>query len=155
MINISIAQQSLMLQDKSRTFSFVISTSGFGIGNKEDSYQTPIGLHQVCDLIGLDEPIYTRFQDRVARGIFQPDTWDAMTDEDMILSRIIRLQGMVPGVNSGPGIDSFDRYIYIHGTHQENLLGTPASKGCIRMGNQDIIELCQAIKIGTLVNIER
>ena len=57
------------------------------------------------------------------------------------------------GKNKGEGIDSYKRYIYIHGTSEEGRLGTPASHGCIRMKNNEVIDLYKTIAIGTLVLI--
>ena len=70
-----------------------------------------------------------------------PQAWKSAGKSDRILSRILRLRGLERGRNLGPGVDSFHRYIYLHGTNQEQLLGRPASHGCIRMGNQDIVNL--------------
>ena len=79
------------------------------------------------------------------------DTTRSKTDD--VTSRVLWLSGLESGKNKGYTIDSFKRYIYIHGTSEEGLLGTPASHGCIRMKNKDIIELYEKIKIGTLVLI--
>jgi len=49
-------------------------------------------------------------------------------------------------VNAGPGIDSYDRSIYLHGTNQEQLLGEPASHGCIRLSNRDVMELYDLVE---------
>lgn len=76
-----------------------------------------------------------------------------MTEDNMVLTRILRLRGMEPGLNTGSGVDSFERYIYIHGTNREDLIGTPMSHGCVCMRNQDIIELFDEIKEGTIVYI--
>ncbi|MBD3307946.1 L,D-transpeptidase family protein, partial [candidate division KSB3 bacterium] len=64
------------------------------------------------------------------------------------------LQGMEPGVNKGKGIDSHARYIYIHGTPEEGLIGQPASHGCIRMDNRDVIDLFDQVNEGTFVEIQ-
>ena len=72
----------------------------------------------------------------------------------MILTRILRLRGLEPGINSGPGIDSWERYIYIHGTNHEELIGTPISHGCVCMRNRDIIELYDSIQEETIVVID-
>ena len=70
-----------------------------------------------------------------------PAKWRAGGDADLILSRIIWLDGLEPGINKGGTVDSRARYIYLHGTNQEQLLGTPASHGCVRMANRDIAAL--------------
>ena len=72
---------------------------------------------------------------------------------DDVTSRILWLEGLEKGLNKGAEIDSYKRYIYIHGTSEEGRLGTPASHGCIRMKNKEVIELYDKIKIGTLVLI--
>ena len=77
---------------------------------------------------------------RAVKGqILPPAAWRAGGGRDYVLTRILWLEGLEPGVNRGAGIDSRARYIYIHGTNQEQLLGTPASHGCIRMANADVI----------------
>ena len=75
--------------------------------------------------------------------------------DDVVQSRIIWLSGMEEGENKGPGVDSFDRYIYIHGTPEEWLLGEKASKGCIRMSNTDVIELFDLLEGGETVQINK
>ena len=64
------------------------------------------------------------------------------SDEDIISSRILWLEGLEEGKNKGENIDTYQRYIYIHGTNEEGMLGKKSSHGCIRMGNSDIIDLC-------------
>ena len=93
--------------------------------------------------IGGGAPAGQVFQSRRRlRRVLAPAHWQMPEGEDLILSRILRLAGLEPGLNQGAGIDSYDRYIYIHGTNHEQHLGTPASHGCIRMANRDIIKLC-------------
>jgi lipoprotein-anchoring transpeptidase ErfK/SrfK len=77
-----------------------------------------------------------------------------MTEENLILTRILRLDGLEPGINKGEKIDSYARYIYIHGTNREDLIGKPMSHGCICMRNNDIIELFDSVEEGTLVIID-
>ena len=79
------------------------------------------------------------------------DTTKSKTDD--VTSRVLWLEGLEYGINKGVGIDSFKRYIYIHGTSEEGRLGTPASHGCIRMKNKEVIELYKIIEVGTLVLI--
>ena len=97
--------------------------------------------------------MYTQFRSRIPNGIAPPDTWGEYLGKDLILSRIIRIAGCEPGINRGEGVDSYLRYIYIHGTHEEALLGTPASKGCIRMANDDIVSICKLPLHNMPVNI--
>jgi lipoprotein-anchoring transpeptidase ErfK/SrfK len=129
---------------------FRVSTSQFGIGNREGSYKTPPGLHRIAEKIGDGAPPKTIFSSRENTGV----VWtDGMDDENQILTRILRLQGLEPGVNAGPQIDSYDRYVYIHGTNREDLIGTPFSHGCVCMKNEDIITLYNMVEVGTYVYI--
>ncbi len=130
---------------------FGASTSRFGIGNKEGSYKTPRGLHRVIEKIGGDAPPRTIFSSRENTGVI----WtEGMEDENQVLTRILRLQGLEPGVNTGPQIDSYERYIYIHGTNKEDKIGTPFSHGCVCMRNDDIITLYNMVNVGTYVYID-
>ena len=134
--------------------SYIISSSQYGTGSEDGSNKTPLGLHRIKEKYGDDVPIGGRFIERVFYGkisaIYKDGTYSKMDD---VLSRILWLEGMEEGVNKGKGIDSYQRYIYIHGTSEEGKLGVPASHGCIRMKNQEIIDLYDQIKIGTLVLI--
>jgi hypothetical protein len=131
--------------------SYAISTSKYGIGNREGSYKTPAGIHRIAEKIGGTAPARTIFKDRKDTG----NVWSAeIEDEDnLILTRILRLEGLEPGINRGPSIDSYERYIYIHGTNKESCIGTPVSHGCICMKNDDIIELFNRVPEHTLVVI--
>lgn len=127
-----------------------VSTSRFGIGNKENSYMTPLGLHRIEEKIGDGAELYSIFRSRINTG----EICDMKTDEEnLILTRILRLRGLEEGVNVGEGIDSYDRYIYIHGTSREDLIGQPMSHGCVCMCNEDIINLYDLVEVGTLVYI--
>ena len=106
---------------------FDISTAAKGMGFAMDSYRTPTGRFRVAEKIGADETSGTIFKMRVPVGVWQPG--DA-TESDLVLSRILRLDGLEPA-----NANTLERYIYIHGTNHENQLGHPASHGCIRLGN--------------------
>jgi len=130
---------------------FEASTSQFGIGNREGSYKTPRGLHRIAEKIGGGAAPWTIFSSRENTGV----VWkDGMDGENQVLTRILRLQGLEPGVNAGPSIDSYERYIYIHGTNKEDLIGTPFSHGCVCMRNEDIMTLFDMVDVGTYVYIE-
>jgi UDP-N-acetylmuramate--alanine ligase len=148
---VCIKQQTLYYYKKSKqVLTFTISTSRYGIGNKEGSYKTPLGLHRIEGKIGEDATPWTIFKSRENTGVI----WlPGMDEENQILSRILRLRGLETGVNAGEGIDSYDRYIYIHGTNNEEKIGTPMSHGCICMKNDDIIKMFNIIEEGTLVYI--
>jgi hypothetical protein len=150
-ILVSVSAQKLYLVDRSgTTVPFTISTSRYGTGNTEGSFRTPLGLHRIIEKIGNNAPEMRIFRDRMNTGInWQP----GMNDENLILTRILRLEGCEEGINRGPGIDSLERCIYIHGTNHEELIGTPFSHGCICMNNRDIITLFNLVPEETLVSI--
>ena len=134
--------------------TYVISSSSYGVGNKAGSNKTPIGLHKVKQKFGEETPINGKMIGRVFYGdiaTIYTDNTKSKTDD--VCSRILWLVGLEEGLNKGEGIDSYNRYIYIHGTSEEGRLGKPASHGCIRMKNKEVIELYEKIKIGTLVLI--
>jgi hypothetical protein len=130
--------------------SYHISTSKYGIGNKAGSNRTPLGLHTISSKIGRGAPINTIFKNRRSTGRRARINAE---EGDHITSRILRLRGLEPGKNQGPGIDTFKRCIYIHGTPHEDMIGSPASHGCIRMRNADIIDLFEHVPRGILVKI--
>jgi len=149
---VDIARQRLSLLDAGAPLlSYIVSTSSFGIGNREGSQCTPPGVHRIIEKIGDGAPSGTIFRDRIDTGV----VWrPGITGDNMILTRILRLEGLQDGINRGPGIDTFERYIYIHGTNQEQLIGTPLSHGCVCMKNRDIIELFDNVMEGTIVIID-
>jgi lipoprotein-anchoring transpeptidase ErfK/SrfK len=128
-----------------------VSTSRFGLGNREGSYKTPRGLHRVAEKIGGEAAPWTVFSSRENTGV----VWtEGMDEENQVLTRILRLQGLEPGVNAGTSIDSYERYIYIHGTNREDMIGIPFSHGCVCMKNDDIIMLYDMLEVGTYVYID-
>ena len=134
--------------------TYVISSSSYGVGNKAGSNKTPIGLHKVKQKFGEKTPINGKMIGRVFYGniaTIYTDNTKSKTDD--VCSRILWLVGLEEELNKGEGIDSYNRYIYIHGTSEEGRLGKPASHGCIRMKNKEVIELYEKVKIGTLVLI--
>ncbi|MDR3012423.1 MAG: L,D-transpeptidase [Chitinispirillales bacterium] len=152
LIFVDIEKQTLAFYKKSEPMmNCAVSTSRFGIGNRENSYMTPLGLHYVEEKIGDGATPGTIFRSRENTGVI----WtEGMEGENQMLSRILRLRGLEPGLNVGPGIDSYDRYIYIHGTNREDMLGKPASHGCVCMGNNDVIRLFDMAAEGTFVYIQ-
>lgn len=125
---------------------YPVSTARRGLGCRQDSYQTPTGWHRIEDRIGALASTGQEFVARKPTGPVWPVLeWMGHSEEDRILTRILRLRGLEPGHNAGPGIDSYDRFIYIHGTNQEQVLGQAVSHGCIRMANLDIKDLFERI----------
>jgi len=134
--------------------SYPISTALKGIGQNKNSFQTPIGTHYIRAKIGKDLPALSIFEARRPTGrIWNKEDAESHPNHDWILSRILWLSGKELGVNRLGTIDTMQRYIYIHGTPDESQLGKPLSHGCIRMSNDDVIELFNLIPIGTIVNI--
>ena len=152
---VSIKEQEMYHIKKGKIIkSYIISTSEYGEGSNVGSNQTPLGLHKIKSKFGEETPINGRMIGRVFYGeIANIYTDKTRSEEDDITSRIFWLQGMEKGKNQGQGIDSYDRFIYIHGTSEEGRLGSPASHGCIRMKNKDVIDLYKIIEVGTLVLI--
>ena len=133
---------------------YIISSSEYGTGSEAGSNKTPLGLHKVNEKYRDKTPINGRMIGRVFYGqiaTLYNDTTKSKTDD--VTSRIFWLEGLEKGKNKGEGIDSYKRYIYIHGTSEEGRLGRPASHGCIRMKNNEVIDLYKTIAIGTLVLI--
>ena len=134
--------------------TYLISSSKYGKGNKENSNKTPVGLHKIKEKHGRNVPINGKMIGRIFDGEIvkiYDDTTQSKTDD--ITSRILWLEGLEEGKNKGKSIDSYKRYIYIHGTSEEGRLGSPASHGCIRMKNKDVIDLYKIVEVGTLVLI--
>lgn len=156
-IHISIKDQLLTLRDEAgqELHRYPVSTSKYGTGTRNDSNQTPLGLHRIKDKIGGAMPVNEVFIGRVPHGNLEECIAAGVElPEDVITSRIMWLEGMEPGRNQGGYVDSYQRYIYIHGTSDEDSIGTPASIGCIRMLNKDVVELFRLVAPGTEVMIE-
>ncbi len=130
---------------------YAASTSRFGHGIRENSFKTPVGVHRIKDKIGSGAPAGRIFKGRVDTGV----DWDqGSTGDNLILTRILRLEGLEQGINRGEGVDSYGRFIYIHGTNREDLVGIPLSHGCIALRNPDVVRLFEIVKEGTVVYID-
>lgn len=144
-IFISIPSQTLHLfTPGAAPLTFPISSSRFGLGFEPGSFRTPTGRFRIAEKIGHDHPPGAVFRARKPTG----EIASQGGDEDKILTRILWLDGLDPD-----NANTRDRYIYIHGTNQEHLIGTPASHGCIRMRNDDIIALFDLVDVGDPVEI--
>lgn len=124
---------------------FVISSATKGVGSAPGSHRTPVGRFVIAQKIGGGMPAGTIFVSREPVGRWQPGD---IGDKDLVLTRVIRISGLQP-----ENANTFDRYIYFHGTDQEEKLGTPASCGCIRLSNADIVELHDLVEPGMMVEI--
>jgi lipoprotein-anchoring transpeptidase ErfK/SrfK len=125
---------------------YLISTSRFGIGQALNSNRTPIGLHRIARKIGGGHPIGTVFRHRQPIGF----TWQGQPDA-CIVHRIFWLDGLEPSLNLGGLVDTFRRYIYIHGFGDETTLGRPQSRGCIHVAAADLMPLFDLLPLGALV----
>ena len=145
-IHISIRDQRLTLKEgETLVRTYPVSTSRFGIGTEEDSMKTPIGRFRVAEKIGDGLPSDTVFQSRVPLKADDP----LPPTEDLVMSRILWLDGL-----DEHNANTRDRFIYIHGTKHEDKIGNPASHGCVRVRNADVIELFDLVDRGAAVVIE-
>lgn len=146
--NLSVYKQDFLLMQ------YPVSTAKNGPGEERHSGKTPRGLHIIRAKIGSNCPINTVFRGRRPTGeIYSPDLGHQYPERDWILTRIMWLSGLERDKNRLGNVDSMQRYIYIHGTPDENPLGVPASKGCIRMRNQDIVDLFEMTPLGAQILI--
>lgn len=154
-ILIQIATQQLqLLLNEEIVAQYPVSTAQRGVGQQQGSLQTPLGQHYIRARIGAGAPINSVFVARRPTGeIYSPTLAQAYPDRDWILSRILWLCGCEPGINRLGSVDTFRRYIYIHGTPDTEPMGIPASHGCIRMRNKDLVELFDRVDCGTSVRI--
>ncbi|OEY68039.1 L,D-transpeptidase [Marinobacter sp. X15-166B] len=135
--------------------SYPVSTALNGAGERADSGCTPRGRHYIRAAIGAGLPANTVFVGRRPTGeLYTPQLAAQFPGRDWILSRILWLCGLESGRNRGAGVDSFRRFIYIHGTPDSEPMGVPRSHGCVRMRNADLIELFGLIAPGTRVLIK-
>ncbi|KOR33262.1 hypothetical protein TI05_02150 [Achromatium sp. WMS3] len=156
MIHIDLSKQILTLkQDHKIIKIYQVSTGSNGPGECNGSGCTPRGKHRIRLLIGAECPINTVFVERRPTGeIYNAQLAQDFPNRDWILTRIIWLTGLESGKNRGSNVDTLRRFIYIHGTPEIYPLGIPASHGCIRMHNQDLLDLFGQVQNGTEVNIE-
>ena len=152
----SIPQQRMYLYNHDQTVkTYVISTSKLPPSCIENSLGTPWGLHKVEEIIGEGSPLGTIFRARKDTGVVY---WEVSAEDNvsnLITTRILRLKGLEKGVNLEGEVDSFSRFIYIHGTNHENRLGEPSSSGCIQVSNADAMELAAQIPQGSHIYIDR
>jgi len=144
-IDISIPDQRLIVRRGDETLrSYPVSTSRFGLGTEEGSMKTPTGRFRIAEKIGGAAPSGTIFQGRVPLKPGEP----LPPTEDLVISRILWLDGL-----EEHNANTRERFIYIHGTKHEDKIGSPASHGCIRMRNADVIDLFDLVDEDTPVVI--
>jgi hypothetical protein len=153
LIYVDISSQTLSYIVKGTVSKkYNISSSYYGTGSVANSLKTPLGKHEIYKKIGNELPINAILKGRVWNGAIADIIEGPIdTDYDHVTSRILWLDGLEEGKNKGNGVDSRNRYIYIHGTAEEGLIGKPASDGCIRMYNNEVIELFELVSEKTQV----
>ena len=154
-IEVNISKQTLSLFEGDAVIKqYTISTAKIGPGEQMDSECTPRGKHLIREKIGAGCVANTVFVGREPTGeLYHPELREQFPDRDWILTRILWLSGCEEGKNKGGNVDSYDRYIYIHGGPDDLAMGVPGSRGCVRMRNDDMIELFDLVETETGVNI--
>ena len=150
----SIPEQRLRLYEDGKSLKACsMSSSKRAPSCEENSFGTPWGLHEVSEKIGEGEPEGMVFKGRQPTGQRYWEYPEKERAKNLITSRILRLRGLEQGLNAGGSCDTFDRYIYIHGTNHEEAIGKPASSGCLQLTNADVIELFDLVPENNLVLI--
>ncbi|CAK0745249.1 L,D-transpeptidase [Gammaproteobacteria bacterium] len=158
LVEVSI-QELIVWESGHSVCRYPVSTGRQGVGEIMGSERTPRGLHRIRLKIGENCPINTVFLSRRPTGErYHPDLAARHPERDWILTRILWLSGLESGFNRGISreghpVDTLRRFIYIHGTPDETPLGTPGSRGCIRMHNEDLLALFNRVRTGDLVEI--
>ena len=153
---VSLTRQTLELLDDDQVLArYAISTSRHGPGEQCNSQCTPRGLHRIRARIGAGLPAGAVLVGRRPTGeIHDAALARRYPHRDWILTRILWLCGCEPGRNRWGDVDSMRRYIYIHGTPDHEVMGVPFSHGCIRMRNNEVMDLFDRVNVGTLVDIQ-
>lgn len=146
LIEISVDRQLLTLTEDGRVLAiYPVSTAAAGTGSEEGSMKTPVGRFVISEKIGEDAPPHAIFESRQPVGLWQRGERE---NEDLILARILRIEGLDP-----ENANTASRFIYLHGTNRDDLIGSPVSHGCIRLSGDDIIGLSDLVPVGTPVII--
>ena len=154
-IEVNIAAQRLRLYEQRELLrEYTVSTAANGAGEIQGSGCTPRGRHIVRAKIGAGLPQGAVLRARRwTREVWTPELQARHPGRDWILSRILWLSGLERGRNRLGCVDTFRRYIYLHGTPDSEPLGQPLSHGCVRLRNEDVIELFDLVSIGTEVEL--
>jgi UDP-N-acetylmuramate--alanine ligase len=143
-------QRLALIEGETLVAEVPVSTAAAGIGGQDGSHRTPPGWHRIHARVGDGEPAGRVFESRLPTA----RVWEGGEDgADLILGRVLTLEGLEDGVNRGPGCDSLARYIYLHGTNHAELLGRPASHGCVRLSVADVVALFDRVREGDPVLI--
>lgn len=148
-IHVNIPTQTLELwQGDSLVRTYPVSTSMFGVGTEPGSLRTPTGRLRIMQKIGADLPQGAVLKERHWTGAVWSRDDPYQDDADLILTRVLWLEGL-----DEENKNTVDRFIYIHGTNQEHLIGQPASHGCVRMNNSDVADIFDRVPEGTEVTV--
>ncbi|MEW6462907.1 L,D-transpeptidase [Ectopseudomonas khazarica] len=156
LLHISLADQTLYgLGAGQLLLRLPVSTALNGPGERNGSGCTPRGLHQVRAKIGAGLPLAAVLRGRRWTGeVWSAQLHQQFPDRDWILTRILWLSGLEPGRNRLGEVDSFRRYIYLHGTPDTEPMGTPLSHGCVRLRNTDMLALFERVPVHCRVRID-
>lgn len=152
---VAVKQQKMFyIVDNQVVGEYKISTAENGLGSSSGSHKTPPGLHIIREKVGADVPLGGIIKEKVFTGaVSRIEPKPVSLGTDIITTRLFHLGGMEPGINKNSPNDSYSRGIMIHGTPEEGLIGQPVSHGCVRMMNEDIMQLYDRINTGTFVVI--
>lgn len=154
LLHVSIAEQSMgLFEQETLIRAHRVSTSSRPPSNTKNSLGTPRGLHVIAERIGTGQPPGMVFKGRVATGHHYSELSEQENERNLITTRILWLKGLEPGYNLGGNVDSYSRYIYIHGTNHEDRIGSPSSGGCVQLTNLEMLTLFEEVRIGDWVNI--
>ena len=156
LIEVHVSTQTLYLKDDSGRvlMKTKISTGRKGVGEMNGSEQTPRGWHKIRAKIGAGQPANAVFVARRPTGeLYAPEMRQTYPNRDWILTRIMWLSGLEPGKNRLGKVDTMRRFIYIHGCPDDDPMGVPGSRGCVKMRNSELIDLFEQVPVGTRVHI--
>lgn len=150
---VSVCEKKLGLYHRETlSFSCPVSSAARGRSCKEGSFGTPWGLHEVAEKAGAGEPMGTVFAARRSTGQRWFERDDHGPDQKaLVTTRILRLGGLEPGTNRGPGIDSFERFIYLHGTNHPARFPENLSAGCLLLLDPDLTDLYERVPLNAHV----
>ncbi|MFP4648446.1 MAG: L,D-transpeptidase family protein [Halorhodospira sp.] len=152
-LSIDLPRQRLTLwEGEAAQAQWPIATAAKGPGERRGSGGTPRGWHYIRARIGDGMPEGTVFIARRPTGeVWSPALHRSQPQRDWILTRILWLSGLEPGVNRLGAVDTMRRFIYIHGCPDPEPIGVPCSHGCIRMRNPAIRTLFERVSTGAAV----
>jgi lipoprotein-anchoring transpeptidase ErfK/SrfK len=155
-IAVDVSAQTMTVTDSAgkAVASYRVATARNGVGEQLGSEQTPRGEHYIRAKIGAGLPAGAVLVSRRPTGeVYTPDLRTTYPNRDWILTRILWLCGLERGKNRLGEVDTMRRYIYIHGCPDEDPMGVPSSRGCIKLRNSDLIRLFDLVPAGTRVTI--